>query len=374
MKIAVFTDTYEPQINGVVTSIRLYNKELRKHKHEIHVFCPNARGLKKSRFTHPIKSIDFKPYPTYKIGIPTPSVIRKIRKLRPDIVHIHSPAPIGILGLSTAKALRIPIVMTYHTLLTEYIGYLPGSKYRRIKKINKKTVEKYVKLFFGRADLVIAPGSDTKKFLRRLIKKPIIILPTGIEMPKKIPKKPKNRIPIILQLGRLCKERSVDIVIRAFELLLKKQPAKLIIASSGPQAQELKQLVKSLKIQKHVKFTGFISEKKKDFLYKKADIFVSASETDTQGLVPLEAMAFGTPPVVANAASFKDFIKDNKNGLFFKTGNHKDLSKQILKLIKNKKLKKTLSKNAIKTVKDFEISKLSNKLEAVYYSVIYELH
>jgi 1,2-diacylglycerol 3-alpha-glucosyltransferase len=373
MRIAIFTDTYEPQINGVVTSIKLYNQELRKHGHEIHIFCPKARGLKKNKFVHPLRSIDFKPYPTYRIGIPTPSILRKIRKYEPDVIHIQSPASIGLLGLSVAKALDIPTVMTYHTMLTEYVNYLPGTGYSEVKKIGKKTIERYVKLFFNQANLIISPGVDTKKFLKRLVKKPVAILPTGIQLPRNMSKKKSNKTPIILQVGRLCKERSVDVIIHALYFLLKKQKAKLIITSSGPKTEELKHLAKNLGIEKNITFTGFVSEKKKNQLYKKADIFVSASSTDTQGLVPLEAMSFGTPVIVPEASGFRDFIKHNKNGLTFKSGKAKQLSHQMLRLLKNKKLKMRLSKQSIKTSQDYNIEKLAKKLEAIYYSLAYDL-
>jgi len=206
-----------------------------------------------------------------------------------------------------------------------------------------------------------------------LVRKPVIILPTGIPIPSKVNKKFSNKIPIILQVGRLCKERSVDVVIKAFALLLKKQPAKLVITSSGPQAGELKELVKTLKIEKHVKFTGFVSESRKNSLYKKADVFVSASSTDTQGLVPLESMSYGTPVVVPHASGFRDFITNNKNGLMFPKGNEKKLCEQLQRVIKNKSLKIQLSKQGINTSKKYDIEKLSNKLEAIYYSVVYQL-
>jgi 1,2-diacylglycerol 3-alpha-glucosyltransferase len=373
MKIAIFTDTYEPQINGVVTSINDYNKQLRKHGHEVHIFCPKAHGLKKSKFIHPVKSMELKQYPSYRIGFPSRVVIRGMRKFKPDLVHIHSPGSLGLMGLTIAKTLKIPSVMTYHTLFTEYAGYLPGAKHRPVRKLGEKTIKKYVKHFYNRADLIIAPGKDTSRFLKKLVRKPVIILPTGIPLPKKILAKKQNKIPIVLQVGRLCKERSVDVVIKAFALLLKKHPAKLVITSSGPQAEELKQLTSDLGIQKNVKFTGFVSERQKNALYKKADVFVSASSTDTQGLVPIEAMSFGTPVVVTHASGFRDFITHNKNGMMFPKGNEKKLCEQLLKVIKNKSLRIKLSKQGIITSQKYDIEKLGNKLEAIYYSIIYRL-
>lgn len=366
MKIAFFTDTYEPQVNGVVTSINLFMNELRKNGNEVHIFCPHSKGLKANKYIHPLKSIEFKPYPDCKIGIPGPRIFSITKKINPDIIHIHVPAPIGLAGLSIAKALRIPILMTYHTFITDYMDYLPLLKNKLTQKLNKKTIDKYTKWFYNRADAIIAPSTETKMFLKKIgIKREIIVLPTGIKLSKIDLKRKINKKPIILHVGRICKEKNIDVIIKAFNEL-QKMDASLLITSFGPYEQELKNLVKKLNLEKKVRFTGFVSESKKEQLYKKADLFVASSTTDTQGIVLLEAMKYGTPVIAADAKGFKDFVKNNSNGFLFRPGSVKDLAKKMKHVLKNEKLWKRLSNEGYKKAKKFSIGRCTERLENIY--------
>ncbi len=367
MRIAYFTDTYEPQINGVVTTIKLYVEQLRKLGHEVYIFCPSDNKLRKNKYIHTFKSFEFKPYPSYRVGIPNPKIFSLINKISPDIIHIHSPASLGVIGLATAKRLKIPVIMTYHTLLTEYLDYIPGSKNKIIRKINKKTVDKYTKWFYNRSDITIVPSGYTKNFLKKTgVKKEVFVLPTGIKFKDLKFKKRKNKKPIILHVGRICKEKNIDVVIKAFKELKKSTDIKLIITSFGPAEKELKELVKELGLKKNVKFTGYISEREKNSLYKKADLFVTASTTDTQGLVLLEAMQYGTPIIAASAGGFKDCIKNNYNGILFKPGNINDLAKKMKEVLDNKRLWKRLSKNGYENAKKLSIENCTKSLENIY--------
>jgi len=125
MKIAYFTDTYHPQYNGVVTSIDAFKEELEKRGHEIYIFCPKVGNEPKGKRIYPIKSYDFKPYPAIRIGVPSPWIYKKIKEINPDLIHIQSPAPIGIAGLIVAKKLKIPTITTYHTMFSDYAHYIP---------------------------------------------------------------------------------------------------------------------------------------------------------------------------------------------------------------------------------------------------------
>src|SRR3990170_1051930 len=120
MKIAFFTDTYHPQINGVVNAIDLFKKELEKRGHEIHIFSPTGNG----KNIHTAYHVDFHRYPEYKISYPSFEVTRKIREIMPDVIHLHTPLNMGVAGLATAKIFNIPLVSTYHTLLNEYFKHL----------------------------------------------------------------------------------------------------------------------------------------------------------------------------------------------------------------------------------------------------------
>jgi len=358
MKIAYFTDTYEPQINGVVTSIKLSAENLRKSGHEVYIFCPS--GSKKDKYTYPIFSKKFKNYPEYRVSLPSFSLIKKIKEIKPNVIHIHTPATIGIAGLIVAKLFNIPIIITYHTLLKDYMSYITSDN------SGSQFIDMYTSWFFNRSSTIIAPSSPIKKILRKNgIKKPIKVLPTPMDaniVEKKSRK--KNKKLTILHVGRLCKEKRIEIVLSAFKDILKKTDSKLIITSSGPDEKRLKNLTKKLNISGNVKFTGYLPIKKLKKLYSTADIFVSASDTETQGLVILEAMSNGCPVIARNALGFKDIIRDGKNGLLF--NNKDELSEKIILLSKNKKLRNKLIKEGLRTADKFNSENYIKKIEKLY--------
>lgn len=356
MKIAYFTDTYEPQINGVVTSIKMSAKNLRRNGHEVYIFCPS--GSKKNKHVYQIFSKKFINYPEYKVSFPSFDLIKKIKKIKPDIIHIHTPVTIGITGLSIARLLNIPVVITYHTLLKDYMSYITSNDVDKFTDI-------YTSWFFNKSTIIV-PTKSIKRILRKSkIKKPIKVLPNPIDeniIDKKI--KRKNKRLKILHVGRLCKEKRIEIVLRAFKNILKNIDAELTITSSGPYENRLKDLARSLGINEKVRFTGYLPIEKLKKLYSSSDIFVSASDTETQGLVVLEAMVNGCPVIARNALGFKDIIKNNNNGLLF--DDEHELSRKIILLSKNKKLRDRIIREGLKTAEKFSSENYVKEIEDIY--------
>jgi len=365
MKIVFFTDTYKPQVNGVVTSIEFFSEELKKMGHEIYIFCPKDKKMPKEENVYTLRSFKFKSYPEYRIGIPSAKIMKIMKRIKPDIVHIHGLASVGFAGLSVAKYMRIPIIMTYHTHVIDYTQYL--SKRKFFEKYNKKMIKRYIKWFFNKADIVIAPSNPIRDILIDCeINKPVIILPTGIKI-KNIEKMKKFRKPTILHVGRIIKEKGIDSIIKAFAEITKKIDARLIITSDGPYKKNLEKLIESKRL-KNVEFTGYIRERKIIELYKKSHVFACASKTETQGLVVLEAMAYGCPVVVANYLGFRDFIKNGENGLLF--DEDWEIPEKIIKIINDKKLREKIIKNGYKTAQKYTIKKCAKRLENIYKSLV----
>ena len=364
MKIAFFTDTYEPQVNGVVTSINSFAKELRKRGHEVHIFCPASGNLKESKFIHTTSSVKFYPYPEYRIGLPRGKFYGITEKIQPDIIHVHSPGPIGLDGVALAKNFKIPLFATYHTMLIEFLQYIPGSFIS--KDLSEKTINAYTKWFFNLADFVFAPGKTAKNYLWKIgVRVPIEILQTGVKL-KKFLKIKKLSLPTILHVGRLSSEKNVDLILRVFAKIKGKTSAKLVITSDGPARQELEKLAHDLGISDSVNFSGYISEKEKENLYRKSEIFIMASAADTQGLTALEAMSFGLPVIAAKSGGLTDFISNGKNGLFFSPGSEEDLAGKILKLLKNKNLRTRFSASGKTTAAKFSAENMAGRLESFY--------
>jgi len=359
MKIAFFTETYHPQVNGVVTSIDISKKELERRGHKVYIFAPEPGREEKNVFR--FGSIKFKPYPEYMISVPRNRILKKILEIKPDIIHLHGPFTAAATGLAIGRLFNIPVVVTYHTHITEYTEYL-GKSFKHIKR---KIAIKYVKWFHNRADAIIAPSESIKKELRTYgVRKAIHVISTGVDLKIRNKKKNVNKTSLILHVGRLCKEKEVDAVIRSIKKINK---GNLIITSKGPDEERLKSLVRKLGLSKRVKFTGYISDKQRDALYKKADVFVSASASETQGLVILEAMSYGCPVVVRNARGFNDVVKNNKNGLLF---NRESEIPSKINEIMNSKIRGKIIENGYKTVREYSIINTTDKLEALYKRLI----
>ena len=176
MKIGFFTDTFLPQQNGVVTSLVNFGSELIKRGHEIFVFCPETNVKEYSGMVvYSYPSVSFRPYPEFKIAVPRGS--DNLPKL--DIVHTHSPFSLGVFGLMVAKKQGIPRVSTFHTLLPEYVRYLP----RFGKGVFRRIAWGYCRLYYNRCHKIIAPSNTLKRILlQHEIKKPIAVVPTGIDL------------------------------------------------------------------------------------------------------------------------------------------------------------------------------------------------
>jgi len=359
MRVAFFTDTYEPQKNGVVTSINLFKAELERKGHKVVIFCPKAAELAKRKDTVQFSSVPFKPYPEYRLAMPGPKLLLAVRKFRPDVIHAQSPGPIGIMGMSAARMMKIPFIFTYHTDLDNYTDYIP---FKAFRKTSKRVLINLLQKFMENCDVVIFPGEEIKRHFRGRIRSYTTVLPTGIPSKARSHQRAKERY--VLQVGRLCKERKVDVLLRAFKELPK--GIKLFITSQGPDMERLKELTVKLGLSDRVRFLGYVSEKEKERLYRRAELFVTASPTDTQGLVALEAMQYGTPVIAARAGGFLDYIRDGTNGLFFRPNDPADLANKMKKLLKDRPLWKRLSRNGYSTVKEFSMKTMAKKLLEVY--------
>ncbi|MFH1420417.1 MAG: glycosyltransferase [Candidatus Aenigmatarchaeota archaeon] len=362
MKIAFFTDTYHPQVNGVVTSIDSFADELRKLGHSVVIFAPSSPDFKEiNEFVVTMKSLGFRPYPGYRVAIPTELVGYNFSDF--DIIHVHTPATMGVVGTIIARKNKKPLVMTYHTHLLEYSHYLS----ERFPLVTKKMLKSYVKLFFNKASVVISPSDEIKKELHRMgIKRPIDVVPTGVDFKKIRSSKPslrkKYKLPlkdrIILHVGRVTKEKNIEAILEAMKLL-DNEKIMLVITSDGPYKKDMEARVASMALSGKVVFTGFLSKEALQEYYKLSDVFVMASRTETQGIVLVEAVAHELPVVVMEAPVIADFVRKNHVGLV--ASDVSDMARKI-KSIKSE----IFSKHQKKVVKENSKDACAHKLLKVY--------
>ena len=319
MRIGLFTDTYIPEVNGVVTVLKTMERELRKEGHEVYVFCPSypteddiCVGV------YDFSSFKFIFYKGMRVAIPySRSALRLIPSL--DIIHSHTPGSIGLMGLWASKRYTIPHVHTYHTLYMDYRRYLP-----RVVRPSRGMVRSMSRLLCNHCDAIIAPSCQMKNELGSYgITSPVYELPFGVdeeEFSHEIRWNVRTTLNILakdllLYVGRLGKEKNLDFLLRSFRQLLSLRPgARLIIAGDGPQREFLERYALSLGIAPFVTFIGCLPRRDLVDLYKQA-LFVFASKTETQGLVIEEAMMAGAAVVAVGIMGPRDIITSGETGI-----------------------------------------------------------
>jgi 1,2-diacylglycerol 3-alpha-glucosyltransferase len=320
MRIGLFTDTYVPDINGVVSVLKAMTRELRKEGHEVFIFCPSYPvGNDASIGVYRLPSLRFIYYEGMRLAIPyNRSALRLIPSL--DIIHSHDPGPTGLLGWWASRRYHIPHIHTYHTLYVDYRRYLPG-----VIRPTRTMVKSVSRWLCNRCNAIIAPSNQMKNELESYgITRPIYVLPFGVdeeEFSHEINWNVGTELNILtkdllLYVGRIGKEKNLDFLLRSFRELLSLRPgAKLVIAGDGPHLQFLKTYAKSLGIASSITFVGVLQRRDLVDLFKQAALFVFASKTETQGLVLVEAMMAGAAVVAIGIMGPRDTITSGETGI-----------------------------------------------------------
>lgn len=381
MKIAFFTDTYYPDLNGVTVSVNNFAKELRKKGNTVYIFAPKIAGKYKDKDKNLIRLPSFKILSKVEPQIYTPTIwpnkeFRGMFTEEFDIIHAHGNGPYSLLGYSIAKIKRIPFVMTFHTIHTQYTHYIFNGKI-----ITPKMVSMGLKTFAHRCNLVITPSNKMKKELVSYgVKKQIHVIPNFLEGNRFVKNKKgylhkllglSESTPIILTVGRIGKEKNIDFILKVFKDVCRKDTkSHLVIVGKGPESDNLLSLAKKFGVEKRVHFTGAIDYEFMPLVYKDATIFVFASYTETQGVCVLEASASGIPLVINNDEAFEGMVKDSENG-FILPLNISKFSEKILYLLQNKNIRVKMGKKAsVIAAKNFEASKITKDLIQVYSKIL----
>ena len=363
MRIGLFTDTYPPYINGVSTSVCMLKHALEKKGHQVFVVTVNNDSLKyKFEDDNTVIRIPRIPVGIYDYrltGVYPLRAINIIRKWKLDIIHSHTEFGVGTFARIIAKQFNIPLVHTYHTMYEDYVHYITHGYFN---KSSKKIVE-YLTLFYcdKTANELIVPTKKTYDLFKNKyeVNRNVYIVPTGIEIERFFKENvDKNKVTdlkkklmllkddfTIVFVGRIAEEKNIDFLIEAQKEIVKKyNNIKLIIIGDGPDSDNYKKLTKKLKIEDNVIFTGKVPWEEIPCYYQLADVFATASTTETQGLTVIEAMAGGVCPLCIDDESFRNVVVSDLNGEIFK--NKKEYIKIVLDLYNDEIKLQRLSKQA----------------------------
>lgn len=345
MRVGLFTDTYLPQISGVATSIKTLKEELEKQGHEVYIFTTTDKHVK--RYEDPtiirLPSVPFISFTDRRIvyrGLFESYKIAKTYKL--DIIHTQTEFSLGILGKMVGKALRIPVIHTYHTQYEDYVRYIANGKL-----IRPSMVKYIVRGFLNDLDGVICPSRIALNLLDGYsVKIPKRIIPTGIDLKEYerpdisqediVKLREKWAIAsdetVLLSLSRVSYEKNIQALLANMPKILSNNPkVKLLIVGDGPYLEELKEQAQDLAVMDNVIFTGMVSHNETALYYKAADFFISASTSETQGLTYAESLASGKPIIAQSNPYLDDLITDKMFGTLYQT--ESDLADAVLNAI-----------------------------------------
>ncbi|MDR2599719.1 MAG: glycosyltransferase family 4 protein [Oscillospiraceae bacterium] len=364
MKIALFTDAFYPTINGVATSVLMLKDNLEAEGHEVLVVTtadPGAPYIEEN-----IVRIPSVPFKTQRLGtLAGPKIHKDVRKFSPDIIHTHTEFTLGNLGQLMARRLKVPHVHTMHTVWEYYTEYI--IRIEALEPAARVAARKLTALFCNFANRVIVPTTKVQDLLYSYgVKKEISVIPSGIDLDKFSEKhittgrladireelgiKADDRI--LLSIGRTEREKNIDVLINSLSDYLKKNKhVKLVIVGDGTARVELEELAEELGISKQVIFAGQRPWEEICVYYKLGDIFVGASESESQGLTYVEAMASGVPVIAKEDRCLEGTLIVDENGYMFKDKD--ELVAAIDKILSDSTKHKQLSEKAKQTAEGF---------------------
>lgn len=347
MNIGLFTDTYFPQLSGVATSIKTLKDALEEQGHNVFIFTTTDPHIKKGTIEPNVfrfSSIPFVSFTDRRIAFRGFFEATKVAKeVKLDIVHTQTEFALGTMGKYVAHQLKIPAIHTYHTMYEDYLHYVLNGHLLR-----PYHVKQFTRGYLKNMDGVIAPSERVEALLERYgVKIPIRVIPTGVDI--KTMNEADNRdiraeldidkdAPVILTLSRIAAEKKIDHILDVMPDIIEEFPkVKLVIAGDGPDVKMLKEHVERLTLEDYVIFTGAIAHEDVGNYYKMADLFVSASDTETQGLTYIEALAAGTQCVVYDTDYTERVFDDEMYGKIFTT--KKEMLADILWYLRQGKIK-----------------------------------
>ena len=308
MKVLITTECYMPTINGVVTSVMNLRNELLKYGHDVRILTlsETKHSYEKDGAVY-IGSVGAgKIYPGARLTLTRENIyIKKLINWKPDVVHSQSEFSTFLIARHIANRLQIPIVHTYHTVYENYTHY-----FSPVKAWGKAMTAFLTNKALKHTQCVIAPTEKVYSLLTSYgVKQEIKVVPTGIDLTKfnikvklSIKKMLKEKIGIpngnkvLVSVGRLAKEKNLEEILLYLSQLNRKN-LTLLIVGDGPNHKSLEQYAKELDIADRVIFTGMISPHNIGTYYQLGDVFVSASNSETQGLTYIEALANGVPTI-----------------------------------------------------------------------------
>lgn len=375
MRIAIVTDSYFPTRDGVATQVLTTRQCLERMGHEVFIIAPDPGEKDREEGIYYVKARPFKSYEGYFLPTFRHNNLKIIKELNPDIIHMHGCTVMTLKGLVTSHFTGIPTVQTFVTMVNE-VAY----QYSPIK-LPRRFIEWFVKFYLRqelkRPNALIVPTPPIERELLAMGVKPkrMEVIPVGVDIDrfKKDDRGDEIRKrhglegkKVLITVGRMSFEKKVDLLITTMKRF--DDDVALLVCGKGPMDKEWRQLAIDEGVSDKVVFAGFVPDDELISYYSCADIFITASKFETQGLTTLEAMACEIPALCANGRAFTDVIKDGYNGYLFET-TEDDCERVIRQGLEHID---ELKKGARETAELYSIQSTAESLDKLYKEIVLE--
>jgi 1,2-diacylglycerol 3-alpha-glucosyltransferase len=382
MRIVMISDVYFPRINGVSTSIQTFRTGLHAAGHETLLIAPeypagpstDEKGILRVHSRYLPRDPEDR---AMKLG-----AIRALRpqleRLEPDLVHIQTPFIAHYQGTALARALRVPVIESYHTYFEEYLHhYVPLMPRAVMRFIARRFTVSQCNVLHA---LVVPSRAMEQALVDYGVRCPMHIIPTGMEMERfaggdggrfraQLGIAPGQ--PVLVHVGRIAHEKNIEFLFRMFALVVRAKPgAVFIVAGEGPALNSCKAYVRSLGIEQQVRFVGYLARERELLdCYRAGDLFVFSSKTETQGLVLLEAMALGVP-VVSTAHMGTADIVNPQRGAHVAPDDEGAFASIVVKLLEDPPRRAAMSADARAYAATWSGGAMADRLAGLYRAVI----
>jgi glycosyltransferase involved in cell wall biosynthesis len=368
MRIAIFSNAYKPVVSGVVTSIALFRQGLIEAGHDVYVIAPEYKDYEDEEpciFRFPALNLpdrmDFSLAISFKSSM-APTVCG----IKPALIHSQHPVWMGDLATAFARDLNLPLVFTFH------------SRYDEFAQASIVT-EEIVKRYLEKCAHVVAPTPSIRDFILQSYDTdvPVTVVPTPVDLSLYHNLAPERvraalgleNVEVLLYVGRLAKEKSLDFLLRAFARIVTQRPqARLLLVGKGPHERRLRRMTRKLDLDERVIFTGPIPHDEVPHYAAAADLFVFPSMTETQGLVLVEAMAAGTPAVAVEAPSSVDVLAEG--GGLLVPAQESAFAEAVLALLADEMRRRAMGAQAARAAQRYTIPATTARLLTVYQAAI----
>jgi glycosyltransferase involved in cell wall biosynthesis len=363
----VFTERFLPKIDGIVTRLLHTIRHLRESGHRVLVIAPEGVTEFEGTPVHGVAGFKFPLYPDQILAVPRPSIGRVLASFQPDVLHVVSPALLGISAFYYSSARRVPLVASYHTHLPKYLryygmGYLEGLMWWGIKA------------GYNRADLTLVTSRSVQTDLQSRGLQRVELWRRGVDTdmfhPQRVSQEMRARLTqghpedkLLLYVGRLSAEKEIE----QCRLVLSEVPGlRLAVVGDGPHRRKLEQYFAGTSTY----FAGYLKGADLAAAFASADVFFLPSRTETLGLVLLEAMAAGCPVVAAAAGGVVDIVQDGVTGYLYEPENPGQAVSAILRLLTDDARREQTRRHARREVEPWSWAAATRQLEDYYQGVI----